>query len=88
MRPHIKNYLKHFEVFGDFVACEVCWRAGTEFHHIKYKSQWGKDNVENIACLCRECHQRCHFIWTPYIKFEEIETIHNKKLYLFKIRQW
>lgn len=84
MQKHIKNYIEYFNIFGEYVPCEYCWSQWTDFHHMIYKSQWGKDNVENIACLCQDCHKRCHFIKDPYIQYEEIREIHDKRLDLFK----
>lgn len=46
----------------DFYRCQWCFRAGTDPHHIIYKSQsqatrW---DIDNGICLCRECHDEAH----------------------------
>ena len=65
---------KHIKIFDDFwlpeltIAqtwqCSVCssWN-GTDIHHISSRglgSSKYKDFIENLICLCRSCHLRCH----------------------------
>ncbi len=61
MMPHKRKYLNHFE-YGpdDYVPCEICKTPAVEIHHIKYKSRGGKDEIDNLAALCRKCHNDCH----------------------------
>ena len=47
-------------------------------HHIKYKSQGGKDEVKNLILLCIHCHRLVHDgklkiigIW-PCLEFKEV----------------
>jgi len=85
MQQHIKNYLEFFDIFEwEYIPCTFCWKHPTcDFHHIKYKSQWGKDNVENIASLCRSCHDRSHFKKEPYISAEDLTLVHSLKMKLY-----
>ena len=65
---------KHIKIYDDFwlpeltIAqtwqCSVCssWN-GTYIHHVSAKQSGGskcKDYIENLICLCRKCHDKCH----------------------------
>jgi hypothetical protein len=65
---------KHLKIFDDFwlpeltiaqtYQCAVChsWE-GTDIHHLKSRGMSGskcKDYIENLICLCRSCHNKCH----------------------------
>ena len=65
---------KHTKIFNDFWLPELtmaqtyqCFGCnswfGTDIHHIDNKGSGGsklKDYLENLCCLCRSCHQKCH----------------------------
>lgn len=64
---------KHTKIFRDFwwdeltlsqtEQCFVCGEWGADIHHLSAKSLGGsksKDYIENLVCLCRKHHQRCH----------------------------
>lgn len=40
--------------------CVLCGAPATDTHHIIFRSHGGLDTVNNLACLCRECHQMAH----------------------------
>jgi len=46
-----------------------------DIHHILYKSQNGKDEIENLIALCGDCHNRAHFKKEPFIHREELFEI-------------
>ena len=65
---------KHIKIFDDFWLPEltiaqtfqsaVCnsWE-GTDIHHLSSRGMSGskcKDYIENLICLCRSCHNKCH----------------------------
>ena len=65
---------KHTQIFCNFwndeftlsqtYQCFSCnsW-YGTDIHHIEPKQMGGskcKDYIENLVCLCRSCHTKCH----------------------------
>lgn len=61
MKRHVKNYLKA-EGYGiqDIILCEKCGSVAVDIHHIKYKSQGGTDDRDNLIALCRDCHNEAH----------------------------
>lgn len=41
--------------------CSICGKTGKiDLHHVKPRSQGGKDTDDNLVALCRECHTRHH----------------------------
>jgi 5-methylcytosine-specific restriction endonuclease McrA len=60
MKKHTMVYFKHFGYdISSFIDCEVCGRVGNDLHHIEARGMGGtktKDVIENLMCLCRECH--------------------------------
>lgn len=80
---------KHTQIFCNFwndeltlsqtYQCFLCnsWN-GTDIHHISNKalgSSKCKDYIENLTCLCRKCHDRCH-------KYKDV----NKKVRIETLR--
>jgi 5-methylcytosine-specific restriction endonuclease McrA len=79
MQKHIKIYLKHFGYDAtDFIACEYCGKPGNDIHHLTARSRGGKDEIENLMCLCRECHHEVHF--GTKIKNENLKIVHQVRL--------
>ena len=84
MQKHIKEYLRYFE---ENWICEVCMNARiVDIHHIKPRSSFWKktkdvqDKIENLIGLCRECHEKAHFTQKPYLRKEELFSIHLDNL--------
>ena len=51
----------HLELCGE--PCERCGkRAGVALHHRILRSQGGSDTRENLAWLCKRCHDGAHGI--------------------------
>jgi len=70
-------YLKYFGYREqDVPLCEICGQPAVDIHHIKYRSQGGKDEISNLVALCRNCHGRAHFKKTPYLDSKELKRIH------------
>ena len=46
----------------DNYTCQVCKAKNTrlEVHHIKYRSQGGTDDLDNLITLCVDCHKKVH----------------------------
>lgn len=55
---------KYFKAKGldkcDVLLCAVCGKLATQLHHIKYKSQLGTDEPDNLIPLCFEHHAGHH----------------------------
>ena len=61
MQKYKKVYIDHYGYdVGDFIECENCSKPSVDIHHLKFKSQGGKDIIENLTAVCRECHNKCH----------------------------
>ena len=60
MKKHTKIYLEFFNYgIEDFIPCEICASKGVDIHHIDARGMGGsksKDVIENLMCLCRQCH--------------------------------
>ncbi len=53
--------------------CEVCLRwCQTDWHHIKYRSQGGGNDVDNLLEVCRMCHSAIH---NGVISKEEVASV-------------
>lgn len=44
----------------DRFKCRGCGKSPDEIHHIIFRSQGGKDTMENLVALCRSCHEQAH----------------------------
>lgn len=40
--------------------CIICHDRATDAHHVIFRSQLGKDDVNNVVCLCRYHHEMAH----------------------------
>lgn len=80
-----KDYKKVYrDYFGigddDVVLSELSGQKADDIHHIIFKSQGGKDEIENLIALTRDEHDRAHFKKKTYLYAEELQEIHNKRL--------
>ena len=61
MQKYQKVYYDYFGLtIADFIECEICNKQAVDIHHILFKSRGGKDEIENLAALCRDCHLTAH----------------------------
>ena len=53
---------RHAVLARDNYTCQCCGKRNCrlEVHHIKFKSQSGTNNEENLITLCKECHDGVH----------------------------
>lgn len=58
--------------------CVLCGEAASEVHHIVFRSQMGLSNLNNLACLCRDCHNKAHGVDAKEIR--EILQERNAKI--------
>lgn len=40
----------------DHNRCQVCGRGATSLHHVIFRSHGGRNDIENLVCLCTEHH--------------------------------
>jgi len=64
----------------DYLPCEVCSSRISDCHHILFRSQGGKDVIENLVGLCRECHLKAHSSqeFNQYVKELHLQNIDNQ----------
>ncbi len=62
-----QTYIKNFDLIeADFIVCEFSFiRFGamieaTDIHHLTYKSQGGKDDINNLMAVSRKVHDAIH----------------------------
>lgn len=70
------NYFGYCET--DFIPSELSGVPSSDIHHIVYKSQGGKDVIENLIALSRDEHARAHFLKKPYLKKDELLEKHKQ----------
>lgn len=44
----------------DQQLCQMCFKKGTEIHHVMYKSRGGRGVYTNGLTLCQSCHRKVH----------------------------
>jgi hypothetical protein len=78
MKKHTKIYLDWFGYgIEEFIPCEICERKANDIHHINARGMGGgrgKDEIENLMAVCRECH----------IAYGDVK---DAKDYLYKIHE-
>ena len=55
--------------------CVICGAIACEVHHIRFRSSGGKSELNNICCLCRECHNEAHSF-----KVKEIRKVLQERI--------
>lgn len=66
MKKHVKIYTDYFKLGIDSTAeCEYCHiqgpiNNGFDIHHIFGRIGKNANNIENLICLCRQCHNNAH----------------------------
>lgn len=48
--------------------CVLCGRRADDVHHIIFRSQLGTSEVNNLVCLCSECHMKSHGIKSKKVR--------------------
>ena len=87
MKAHTKIYMDYFDYLEcDNIFCELCGNIGVDIHHIEARGMGGsklKDKIENLICLCRNCHENAH-----YQSLKERYSKENlKKVHLMNIKK-
>lgn len=60
----------------DKVPCEVCGAPSVDCHHINGRGK-GKNNIHNLAALCRYHHNCCHGLEKTYLHKDVMQKIHD-----------
>ena len=60
----------------DNYSCVLCGgHYGIEIHHIVFRSQLGKSTMDNLACLCLQCHSEAHGVNAKAIRTHLLEVV-------------
>ena len=81
MKNYTAIYFNHFG-FGidDVVPCENCGKRAQDIHHVHGRGK-GKDVIENLMALCRDCHKAAHGEANTYLHPDIMQKIHDEYLY-------
>ncbi len=80
MTKHVKIYLSFFDYApGEFIPCEHCKCKAVDIHHLVFRSQLGKDEIENLMALCRNCHDKAHNSTEFNTKLKDAHRNHIKR---------
>jgi len=80
MKNYTAIYLKHFGLdVSDFVPCENCGRRAQDIHHINGRGK-GKDVIDNLMAVCRDCHKAAHGEAKTYLHPDVMQKIHDEYL--------
>lgn len=55
--------------------CVLCSSPATEVHHIIFRSYGGTNDLKNLACLCRHCHELAHGVDAKKVREVLMERI-------------
>lgn len=56
-----QQYFKNHGLYEcDVLFCKMCPQVAVNLHHVKYKSQGGTDDPDNLIPLCFDCHSGHH----------------------------
>lgn len=63
----------------DNYSCVLCCgHEGMAIHHVIFRSQLGKSTMDNLACLCLQCHNEAHGINAKEIRAHLLELVRAK----------
>ena len=63
----------------DNYSCVLCGgHYGLAIHHIAFRSQLGKSTMDNLACLCMQCHNEAHGVNAKEIRARLLEMVRAK----------
>jgi hypothetical protein len=64
-------------------SCDICnWNeASCDIHHIKEKKDGGSDNMENLTCVCPNCHRKLHQFGDKFKTEKELRLISLDKTF-------
>ena len=60
----------------DNYSCVLCGgHYGIAIHHIVFRSRLGKSTMDNLACLCLQCHSEAHGVNAKAIRKHLLEVV-------------
>ena len=69
-------------VLDSVILCEMmCGAKGTDIHHLTKQSKFGskkeKDYIENLCCLCRDCHIKAESdgMFNMFCRIKHLENV-------------
>ena len=63
----------------DNYSCVLCGcNEGIAIHHVIVRSQLGKSTMDNLACLCLQCHNEAHGVNAKEIRTRLLEAVSDK----------
>ena len=75
MKHHTSVYMRYFGYqIAEDAICEVCFNRCVDIHHVFGRGK-GKDVIENLIGLCRQCHIDAH---NEKITKDQLNKIHQK----------
>lgn len=76
-RQKNKDYAKKRKLAykRDKGLCVLCGAHATETHHIIFRSHGGTNDLKNLACLCRHCHELAHGVDAKKVREVLMERI-------------
>ena len=74
----LMGYKENYFIFHgldkcDILYCANCPGVAVDLHHVKYKSQGGSDDPQNLCPLCFKCHSGHHDRNNPTTKTIKIK---------------
>lgn len=82
MQKHTKVYFDFFDYgIDDFIPCEMCGSKATDIHHLTKRSKIGskqeRDYIENLAGLCRDCHNKAENdgMFNMFCRIKHLENV-------------
>ena len=67
---------RHKVLERDNYSCVLCGcHDGIAIHHIVFRSQLGKSTMDNLACLCLQCHNEAHGVNAKKIRKHLLEMV-------------
>ena len=63
----------------DNYSCVLCGgHYGLAIHHIVFRSHLGRSTMDNLACLCLQCHNEAHGVNAKEIRKHLLEVVMDK----------
>lgn len=76
MQKYIKIYCDAFGYcYDEFIPSELSNEQAADVHHIIFRSQGGKDEIENLMALTRDEHDESH---GGELKRDYLQEKHNQ----------